>query len=124
MGSWSVSPDGVRTVIADVKAEATLLDQVFVDMGVTLDAALTAVQSSAVSGAVAAWLEAEAPSVEGISVRLSEAVTGVVGATEAFIAGDELMAGQVQAAHAGAGESAGASFVEALGAKRAKRGVV
>src|SRR6185369_13754796 len=102
MSTWRIRPEGVKQVLISVDAEATLLADSLKNLEADFGTAITAGQSQAVADAVKAWMETESPGLEKVSQRIQASIIGARDATLAYIAGDEEMAAQAQAAQVAA----------------------
>lgn len=102
MTSWSIQPEGVVAVLQNVNTDAEALGEALNGLNPALEGAVVATQSGAISEAVQSYFTVEeGPRIQGMSNRISASASGVVSATEAYIAGDLEMAANAQAsAHA------------------------
>ena len=99
MTNWSIQPSGVVAVLSGVNIHAEALAVAVQGLGPALDGAVTATHSAAISEALQSYFELEeGPRIEGMNARITVAASGVVSATEAYVAGDLEMAATVQAA--------------------------
>lgn len=105
MASWDISPAGVRGVLARTSSVAA-------DFEAELAKTSSALQSGAressglVAGAVAGFAASVRPDLEFVVARTGSALRGAAKATAAYVAGDVEMAGNAQAAAAGAPDPA------------------
>jgi hypothetical protein len=95
--AWSIDPVGVVAVLTSVKDKATLLGDALSSLEGDLTSAVQGSQSQAIADAVQAWMGTEAPGLEGVSTRITAAVTGASEATNAYVQGDLDMAADAQA---------------------------
>lgn len=87
------------TVLTDVNTHAEALGEALNSLGPAMEAAVTATQSPAIGDAVQSYFTVEeGPRIEGMNTRIGAAASGVVTATEAYIAGDLEMAANAQSA--------------------------
>ena len=99
MTHWSIQPSGVVAVLADVNTYAVALGEALDSLAPAMEGAVTATQSGAISEAVQAYFtQEEGPRIEGMNARIGAAASGVVKATEAYVAGDLEMAANAQSA--------------------------
>lgn len=99
MTSWSIEPSGVVAVLHDVNSDAEALGEALNGLSPALEGAVTATQSAAIADAVQSYFTIqEGPRIEGMSARIGAAASGVVTATEAYVAGDLEMAANAQTA--------------------------
>lgn len=99
MTSWSIQPSGVVAVLTDVNTYAEALGEALNSLGPAMEAAVTATQSAAIGEAVQSYFTVEeSPRIQGMSTRIGAAASGVVTATEAYVAGDLEMAANAQSA--------------------------
>lgn len=99
MTSWSIQPSGVVAVLQDVNIDAEALGVALNALSPALEGAVTATQSGAISEAVQSYFtNEEGPRIQGMSARIGAAASGVVSATEAYVAGDLEMAANAQTA--------------------------
>jgi acetate kinase len=99
MTSWSIQPEGVVAVLQDVNIDAEALGAALNGLSPALEGAVTATQSGAISEAVQSYFSTEeGPRIQGMSDRITASTSGVVSATEAYIAGDMEMAANAQTA--------------------------
>jgi hypothetical protein len=99
MTSWSIQPSGVVSVLTDVNTYAVALGEALAGLSAAMEGAVTATQSAAISDAVQAYFtQEEGPRIEGMNTRIGAAASGVVTATEAYVAGDLQMAANAQSA--------------------------
>lgn len=99
MTSWSIQPSGVVAVLTDVNTYAEALGASLTSLQPTMEAAVTATQSAAISEAIQSYFTVEeGPRIQGMQTRIGAAATGVVTATEAYVAGDMEMAATHQSA--------------------------
>jgi hypothetical protein len=99
MTHWSIQPAGVVAVLTDVNTYAVALGEALTGLAPAMEGAVTATQSGAISEAVQAYFtQEEGPRIEGMNTRIGAAASGVVKATEAYVAGDLEMAANAQSA--------------------------
>ena len=99
MTSWSIQPSGVVTVLTDVNTYAVALGEALNGLSPALEGAVTATQSAAISEAIQSYFTMEeGPRIQGMNTRIEASATGVVSATEAYVAGDLEMAANAQSA--------------------------
>jgi len=99
MTHWSIQPSGVVAVLTDVNTYAVALGEALNGLAPAMEGAVTATQSGAISEAVQAYFtQEEGPRIEGMNTRIGAAASGVVKATEAYVAGDLEMAANAQSA--------------------------
>ncbi|MEZ3161997.1 DUF6507 family protein [Microbacterium sp. BWT-B31] len=99
MTSWSIQPSGVVAVLTDVNTYAVALGEALNGLSPALEGAVVATQSAAISDAVQAYFtQKEGPRIQGMNTRIGAAASGVVKATEAYVAGDLEMAANAQSA--------------------------
>ncbi len=99
MTNWSIQPSGVASVLTEVNTYAVALGEALNGLAPAMEAAVTATQSAAISEAVQAYFtQQEGPRIEGMNARIGAAASGVVTATEAYVAGDLEMAANAQSA--------------------------
>ncbi|GAA3638913.1 hypothetical protein GCM10022200_22870 [Microbacterium awajiense] len=99
MSRWSIDPTGVAGVLEDVNVPATALGEALNTLVPALQAGVTATSSAAISQAVQEYFEGEeGPRIEAMSERIAAASSGVVAATQAYVAGDLEMAATAQSA--------------------------
>jgi hypothetical protein len=99
MTSWSIQPSGVVAVLKDVNTYATALGEALNGLSPAMEAAVTASQSPAIAEAIQSYFTLEeGPRIEAMNTRIGAAASGVVQATEAYVAGDLEMAANAQSA--------------------------
>ena len=99
MTHWSIQPSGVVSVLTDVNTYATALGEALNGLSPAMEGAVTATNSGAISEAIQSYFTLEeGPRIQGINARIGAAASGVVKATEAYVAGDLEMAANAQAA--------------------------
>jgi hypothetical protein len=99
MTNWSIVPSGVVAVLQDVNVPAEALGTALGGLESAMTGAVTATQSAAIADAVQTYFTTEeGPRIEGINARIGAAASGVVSATEAYVAGDLDMAANAQTA--------------------------
>jgi len=99
MTSWSISGEGVVSVLTSVQPYAESLGTAFQNVGTAVGAAATATASGAMGMALQNYFDYRGSTrIQNINTRIGAAVDGVVKATEAYIAGDLEMAAQSQSA--------------------------
>ncbi|MFH8251276.1 DUF6507 family protein [Microbacterium sp. B2969] len=99
MTSWSIQPSGVVAVLTDVNTYATALGEALNGLSPALEGAVVATQSGAISEAIQSYFTLEeGPRIQGMNTRIGAAASGVVTATEAYVAGDLEMAANAQSA--------------------------
>lgn len=98
MSKWDIDPAGVSTVLTDVGTQADALSTALNGLETPFTNGVTATASAAIGEAIGGYFEMEGPRISGMSTRISAACEGVVNATKAYLAGDEQMAADAQAA--------------------------
>lgn len=99
MTNWSIQPSGVVTVLTEVNTYAVALGEALNGLAPAMEGAVAATRSAAIADAVQAYFtQQEGPRIEGMNARISAAASGVVTATEAYVAGDLEMAANAQSA--------------------------
>lgn len=99
MTNWSIQPSGVVGVLRAIDPHAEALGTALAGLGPAMEAAVMATQSPAISDAVQNYFaNLEAPRIEAMNARISASASGVVTATEAYVAGDLEMAANAQSA--------------------------
>lgn len=99
MSTWSIRPAGVAEVLKAVNTPAEALGTALESLLPAMEGAVTATYSAAIGDAVQSYLTlADGPRIEGMNARIGAAATGVVTATEAYVAGDLEMAANAQSA--------------------------
>lgn len=99
MTTWSIQPSGVVAVLKDVNTYAESLGESLSALGPALEGAVNAAQSGAIADAIQSFFTLEeGPRIEGMNARIGAAASGVVTATEAYVAGDLEMAANAQSA--------------------------
>lgn len=99
MTHWSIQPSGVVAVLTDVNTYATALGEALNGLSPAMEGAVVATQSGAISEAIQSYFTLEeGPRLQGINTRIGAAASGVVKATEAYVAGDLEMAANAQSA--------------------------
>jgi len=118
MSSWSIQTDGVVTVLTNVQASAETFAATFSGVETAQGELNTGVGSDVlVSSAVAVvdLISSQATRVQGMNARILACATGAGDATLAYVAGDEEMAAQTQAAAVRAAGSPDLTMVEGAG---------
>lgn len=99
MTKWQIQPSGVVAVLKKVNPYSTKLGESLNTLQPTVEAAVTATQSPAISQALQEYFQQEeGPRIQGMSTRIQASASGVVSATEFYVKGDLQMAADAQAA--------------------------
>lgn len=100
MTSWSIQPSGVAGVLTEVNTYAEGLGTALGKVSDALGPAVEATgPSPAIGGALQEYFDlSEGPRIQAMSARIQAAASGVVAATEAYVAGDLEMAASAQRA--------------------------
>jgi prophage DNA circulation protein len=107
MTSYSIDPQGVRDVLANVqKASDDLSAAVSGVSGAHDDVTSGAATCTAVPNALAAFLDAQAAAVTDVTNRISACLFGAATATTDYVQADETMSSDVTQAQTAAVDSA------------------
>ena len=102
MSTWDIDPAGVQGVLTRADDAASGFDAALTSMSGGMEGAATAADSQPVGAALSAFAESVGTDVEFVFRRTQAAVTGCVGAVNAYVAGDLQMAANAQASAAAA----------------------
>lgn len=98
MAAWDIEPDGVAAVVAAARAVGTELATEATTIRADVDAAAGASGSGPVSAALADFAAAQSRHLDDVFTRAESCATAATRATAAYVAGDEEMAANAQAA--------------------------
>lgn len=99
MSGWKITPEGVESVLLKVGTVAGTLSTAANGLPASAESALAGTAQCPIIGdALMGFFEHHGPTLQAIGDRINSSVTGAVGATEAYLLGDEEMAAEQQAA--------------------------
>lgn len=102
MAAWDIDPAGVQRVLAATEGLATEFDGQVTALNAGMEGAMTQSGSDLVAGALADFGASQSRNIEFVFTRTGAAINGAAQATNAYVAGDEQMAVNAQAAAASA----------------------
>ncbi|NMR21745.1 DUF6507 family protein [Cellulomonas fimi] len=101
MSRWSITPEGVESVLTKVGTVAQTLSGAAEGLPASAESALAATGDNPIIGdALLGFFTHHRPTLESIGNRVNASVGGAAAATQWYLRGDETMAAQQQAAAA------------------------
>lgn len=98
MGAWDIDPAGVQGVVTATERVAGEFDAQKLALETDLRGASAQCSSELVAGALAGFAAAQAPGIRFVFTRTGACLTAAVTATNHYVAGDQAMAANAQAA--------------------------